>query len=142
LLINNIVLAGYVSNNDLPAIYSRCEIFLYPSIRESFGIPVLEAMACGVPVISSNMASMNEVAGDAALLPDPHQPDEITAAMIRIVDDTELKSGLITKGFIRAAGFSWKSMAEKMLAVYLEVGDEEGLTAKRGFNGINTINSN
>lgn len=142
LLINDIVLVGYVSNTDLPAIYCQCELFLYPSLRESFGIPILEAMACGVPVISSNMASMSEVAGDAALFPDACNPDEITTAMMSVVDDDELKSLMISKGFIQASRFSWKSMAEKMLAVYREIGTEDGLMANTGFNGINTINSN
>ena len=142
LRINDIFLVGYVLNNHLPAIYCQCEIFLYPSIRENFGIPILEATASGVPVISSNKSSMPEVAGDAALLPDPCRPDEITAAMMRIVDDAELKSQLISKGFIQAAKFSWKSMAEKMLAVYSEVGEEKGLGANMDFNGTNGINSN
>ena len=64
-LINRIILTGYVTNTDLPAIYSQCEVFLYPSLRESFGIPMLEAMACGVPVIASNQTSLPEIIGDA-----------------------------------------------------------------------------
>ncbi|MEI6140521.1 MAG: glycosyltransferase family 1 protein [Mariniphaga sp.] len=121
-LINRIILTGYVVNTDLPAIYSQCEIFLYPSLRESFGIPMLEAMACGVPVITSNTSSMPEVAGDAALLIDPFNPAEITDAMRQILDDKELKSDLIKKGLIRAAAFSWKAMAQNVLEIYRQMG--------------------
>jgi glycosyltransferase involved in cell wall biosynthesis len=121
-LINQIVLTGYVVNTDLPAIYCQSELFLYPSLRESFGIPMLEAMACGVPVITSNTSSMPEVAGDAALIIDPFKPQEITAAMIRIVTDKELKTDLVTKGLEQAAKFSWKAMAAHVLEIYQEIG--------------------
>jgi len=121
-LINRIILTGYVINTDLPSIYCQSEVFLYPSLRESFGIPMLEAMACGVPVITSNTSSMPEVAGDAALLTDPYKPEEITAAMIRITTDEKLRSGLIKKGFEQAAKFSWKAMAEHVRQIYGELG--------------------
>ena len=117
-LINQIVLTGYVVNTDLPAIYCQCELFLYPSLRESFGIPMLEAMGCGVPVITSNTSSMPEVAGDAAMIIDPYTPGEITAAMINIQTDQELRAELIGKGLVQAARFSWKAMAEHVLEIY------------------------
>ena len=123
-LINRIILTGYVVNTDLPAIYSQSEVFLYPSLRESFGIPMLEAMACGVPVITSNTSSMPEVAGDAALLIDPYKPEEITAAMVRIVADKKLKAEMISKGFVQAAKFSWKAMAQHVLEIYREMNTE------------------
>jgi glycosyltransferase involved in cell wall biosynthesis len=119
-LLNRIVLTGYVANTDLPAIYSQSELFLYPSLRESFGLPMLEAMACGVPVITSCTSSMPEVAGDAALLIDPFIPREITQAMIQICENNSLRADLIQKGFIRAAKFSWKSMAQDVLKIYHE----------------------
>jgi glycosyltransferase involved in cell wall biosynthesis len=119
-LIENIILTGYVTNTDLPAIYSQCEIFLYPSLRESFGIPMLEAMACGAPVITSNTSSMPEVAGNAAYIIDPFQPQEITEAMITLTKDAGLKKELISKGFDQAEKFSWKSMAENVLKIYSE----------------------
>jgi glycosyltransferase involved in cell wall biosynthesis len=97
-------------------------VFLYPSLRESFGIPMLEAMACGVPVITSNTSSMPEVAGDAALLTDPYQPAEITAAMIRLTTDKKLKADLVQKGFEQAAKFSWKAMAVNVQRIYNELG--------------------
>ena len=120
-LISRITLTGYVVNTDLPAIYSQCNAFLYPSLRESFGIPILEAMACVVPVITSNTSSMPEVAGDAALIIDPFKPEEITNAMIRITTDTDLRKELTARGLKRATTFSWRSMAEKVLELYKEI---------------------
>jgi glycosyltransferase involved in cell wall biosynthesis len=120
-LIDRIVLTGYVTNTDLPVIYSLCRLFLYTSIRESFGIPMLEAMACGVPVITSTTSSMPEVAGNAALLTDPFKPAEITGAMKLLLADDSLREDLIRKGFERAASFSWKAMASGFLAIYLSI---------------------
>ena len=117
-LIDRIILTGYVVNTDLPAIYCQSEVFLYPSLRESFGIPMLEAMACGVPVITSNTASMPEVAGDAACIIDPFKPEEITEAMIKLINDRELRAKLITLGFEQSARFSWKAMAQNVLEIY------------------------
>ena len=122
-LIERIVLTGYVVNTDLPSIYGQCEVFLYPSLRESFGIPMLEAMACGVPVITSDTSSMPEVAGDAALIINPFKPEEITEALISLTSDNALKNQLITKGFAQAARFSWKAMAENVLRIYREMAD-------------------
>ena len=120
-LINKIVLTGYVVNTDLPAIYCQCKVFLYPSLRESFGIPMLEAMACGVPVITSNTSSMPEIAGDAALIVDPFKPEEITQAMIDLVKENEFRSNLIRKGIKRSKLFTWRKMAEEVLSIYSEV---------------------
>jgi len=125
-LINKIVLTGYVVNTDLPAIYGQCEVFLYPSLRESFGIPMLEAMACGVPVITSNTSSMPEVAGEAALIIDPYNPEEITGALISLTSNQEQRDSLIGKGFLQAAKFSWRSMAENVLQIYREIGSKLG----------------
>lgn len=118
----HIHLTGYVVNTDLPVIYSLCELFLYTSLRESFGIPMLEAMACGAPVITSNTSSMPEVAGDAALLVNPFDPDAITNAMIRLNTDTKLRQELIQAGYKQAAKFSWKAMAEGVLHIYQTIG--------------------
>jgi len=120
-LIHSIHLTGYVANTDLPSIYCQCELFLYTSLRESFGIPMLEAMACGAPVITSTTSSMPEVAGDAALLVDPFRPEEITEAMIRLTSDSALRKAFILKGFTQAAKFSWKAMAENVLKLYQEI---------------------
>jgi glycosyltransferase involved in cell wall biosynthesis len=124
-LINRIVLTGYVVNTDLPSIYCQSDVFLYPSLRESFGIPMLEAMACGVPVITSNTSSMPEVAGTAAFIIDPFKPEEITAAIIKILDDKMLRDDLVEKGFVQAAKFSWKAMAQSVLEIYREIGSKK-----------------
>jgi len=120
-LIDRILLTGYVVNTDLPSIYNLCEIFLYPSLRESFGIPMLEAMRCGAPVITSNTSSMPEVSGNAAYIVDPHKPEEITKAIIEIQNDKNLRDELITKGLKQAEKFSWKNMAIEVLELYKEV---------------------
>ena len=115
-------LTGYVPNTKLPAIISQCTIFLYPSLRESFGIPILEGMACGVPVITSNTSSMPEVAGDeAALIIDPFNPKEISTAMQNLVEDEILAKVLVEKGIERAKDFSWKAMAKNVLELYEDV---------------------
>ena len=117
-LINQIVLTGYVVNTDLPAIYSQCAIFLYPSLRESFGIPMLEAMSCNVPVITSNTSSMPEVAADAAHIINPFQPQEITDGIIKILNDDDYRKSLCEKGLERSKQFSWKNMAKDYLKQY------------------------
>ena len=108
----------YVVNTDLPAIYSQADVFLYPSLRESFGIPMLEAMRCGVPVITSNTSSMPEVSGNAALIIDPFKPDEIVDAMKKIMTDQQLRNNLIEKGLEQSAKFSWRNMAHEVLELY------------------------
>jgi glycosyltransferase involved in cell wall biosynthesis len=118
---NDIHLTGYVVNTDLPAIINQCKVFLYPSLRESFGIPILEGMACGVPVITSNTSSMPEIAGDAAAIVDPFKPEEILAAIERILADEKFRNELCEKGIERAKLFSWRNMAVKYLELYEEV---------------------
>ncbi len=120
-LINHIHLTGYVVNTDLPAIYSQCKLFLYPSLRESFGIPMLEAMRCGSPVITSNTSSMPEVSGGAALIIDPYKAEEITEAMIKLVQDEKLRDDIIQKGFLQAEKFSWQAMAREVLNLYKDI---------------------
>jgi glycosyltransferase involved in cell wall biosynthesis len=124
-LIDKIVLTGYVTNTDLPAIYTQSRIFLYPSLRESFGIPMLEAMACGTPVITSNTSSMPEVAGDAAIIINPFNTTEITAAMINLCGESKARERLITSGLLQASKFSWKAMALDVLNIYQETGKSE-----------------
>jgi glycosyltransferase involved in cell wall biosynthesis len=121
---NDIHLTGYVVNTDLPAIINQCKVFLYPSLRESFGIPILEGMACGVPVITSNTSSMPEIAGDAALIVDPYKTEEIKTAIIEILKDEKLRNKLCEKGIERAKLFSWRNMAKQYLNLYEEVFNE------------------
>lgn len=117
-LTDNIILPGYVQNADLPAIYSLSKLFLYPSIRESFGIPPLEAMACGTPVLASNTSSIPEVTGNAAYLTNPFKPEEIAKGIEELINNKNLRKDLIDKGFIRASKFSWTSTAESVLKIY------------------------
>lgn len=120
-MINHIRLTGYVKNTDLPAIYNLSQLFLYPSQRESFGIPVLEAMKSATAVITSNTSSMPEIAGDAGHLVNPDSPEEITAGIHKILSDADYRNELIEKGLKRAEDFSWRAMAENVLELYEEV---------------------
>ncbi|OGC88933.1 hypothetical protein A2419_01050 [Candidatus Adlerbacteria bacterium RIFOXYC1_FULL_48_26] len=108
---------GYVSDGQLSYLYQRARALVFPSLLEGFGMPVLEAMAAGVPVITSNTGALAEVAGDAALLVDPHDPEAISDAMVRVVEDSALHAVLIAKGRARASEFSW----EKAGATYSQV---------------------
>jgi alpha-1,3-rhamnosyl/mannosyltransferase len=120
-LANRIVAIGYVDEESLACLYSNARALVFPSLYEGFGLPILEAMACGCPVICSNTASLPEVAGDAALLINPHNVEELADAIDRIVDDSTLRDDLIRKGYGRAACFSWKKTAEETLAVFRSV---------------------
>lgn len=117
----HIHLTGYVVNTDLPSIITMSRLFLYPSLRESFGIPILEAMQCGTPVITSDTSSMPEISGGNALLVDPFDPTEIFNAMQKILEDEALAKKLSEGGMEHAAGFSWQSMAAAVHRVYQEV---------------------
>ncbi|MFN3643627.1 MAG: glycosyltransferase family 4 protein [Gemmobacter sp.] len=113
-----VVLTGYIPNEDLPAVYSACLFFAYPSLWEGFGIPVLEAMACGAPVLSSAVTSIPEVAGDAALLVDPASDDALRAGFLALGTDAGLRARLAAAGPVRAALFGWDRCAAQTLAVY------------------------
>lgn len=109
---------GYVPEDDLAALYSASLATVYPSLYEGFGLPPLEAMACGSPVITSNASSLPEVVGEAALLVDPHDTAAIEAALVRVQDDSELRETLREQGLKRAKQFSWETTARRTLAVY------------------------
>jgi glycosyltransferase involved in cell wall biosynthesis len=113
---------GYVEDDDLPELYRGALLFVYPSLYEGFGLPVLEAMACGTPVITSNCTSLPEVAGDAALLIDPTQPELLAAAIASVMHDGELRQSLRAKGLARAGAFTWDAVAEQTLALYRTIG--------------------
>lgn len=112
---------GYIPNADLPSIYNAAFAFLYPSLRESFGIPMIEAMACGTPVIVSNTSAMPEVAGDGALQVDPFHPDTIADALLQLEHDASFRAGLIAYGLKQATRYSWRSTAEAWVQIYREV---------------------
>ena len=117
-----IYITGHLPDNDLKAIYNGAAALVYPSLYEGFGLPILEAMACGCPVICSNTASMPEVAGDAAILINPVKKDELAHAIETIVHNTEIRNSFVKKGFKQAAGFTWNNTAKKTLDVFKETG--------------------
>lgn len=116
----NMVMPGYIVNSDLPYIYHGAFAFLYTSLRESFGIPLLEAMACGTPVITSNTSSMPEIGGKDAILVNPENCDEITDMMLRLETDYEFYEQQKVIGLERAKLFSWRKTAENLLKLYEE----------------------
>lgn len=118
---NRIVMPGYIVNSDLPYIYNSAFAFLYTSLRESFGIPLLEAMACGTPVITSNTSSMPEIGGQEAILIDPENADEIVEKMLLLENDDTLYRKQEEIGIERAKLFSWQQTAEQLLTVYEKV---------------------
>ncbi len=120
-LLSHLVLTGYISEQDIAAVYHQSEVFLYPSLNEGFGLPILEAMTCGVPVVTSNVTSMPEVAGDAAILVDPTNADDITAAMKKALLDLPLRQKMIGEGLKRPALFTWEQTARSMLNIYEQI---------------------
>lgn len=112
---------GYVTQTELQALYRRARIFAFPSLDEGFGMPVLDAMANSVPVITSRRSALPEVAGDAALLVDPDDPEEIGAALVRLASDETLCADLARRGRERALQFSWESALAKTWEVYREL---------------------
>ena len=120
-LLEKVLCPGRLSTNDLQLLYSSTDLFVFPSLYEGFGMPVLEAMACGAPVLTSNSTALAEVAGDAAVLADPQDARALGEAMIRVLEDEPLRAALKVKGFARAKQFSWEQAARQTLAVYKEV---------------------
>ena len=114
---DRVVILGYVEEEELTSLYSLAEMFLYPSLCEGFGLPILEAQACGCPVLTSNVTACPEVAGDGAHIVNPYSVEEIQAGMLKILQDEEYKHKLITRGFENIKRFSWKKTAEEILKV-------------------------
>lgn len=114
----NIVYTGYVSDEELVGLYENAEMFIMPSFEEGFGIPILEAMACGCPVASSNKGSLSEVGGDACLYFDPSDPEDMAGKITQLLDDERLRDKLVEKGLKRCTEFSWQKLAKKTLEVY------------------------
>ena len=108
---------GYVPDKDLPALYSGAKAFLFPSLFEGFGLPIIEAQACGAPVLTSSISSMSEVAGDTAILVDPYDIDSIRNGIIKIMDQ-EVAKELTKKGFENIKRFSWEKCAKETLKVF------------------------
>lgn len=112
---------GWVGREDLPLVYALCDVLVFPSFYEGFGLPPLEAFACGTPVVTTEAGSLPEVVGDAAQVVDPASPEEIAGAVRRVLEDEALRSRLVARGLERAKDFSWRRTARDTLAVYRDV---------------------
>lgn len=118
---NRIIRPGYVDEEDLACLYSGADIFIYPSLYEGFGLPVLEAMACACPVITTNASCLPETAGNAALLTDPHDPDQLAHGIDRILENNELRQEMKQAGLGRAGKFTWEKTARATLELFSRV---------------------
>ncbi|HVO71574.1 MAG TPA: glycosyltransferase family 1 protein, partial [Aggregatilineaceae bacterium] len=114
---------GFARDEDLPALYSEAACLAYPSLYEGIGLPVLEAMACGIPVVTSNISSMPEVAGDAALLVDPYDVAALADALQRLLTDDALRADRVSRGVIQASRFTWTRAAQQLIEVYRQLSD-------------------
>lgn len=115
---DHVLFKGFVPDEEIPAFYNLADLFVFPSLYEGFGIPVLEAMACGCPVITTKTGCSPEVAGGAAILIDPYSPEEIAEAIQRVLTDEPLRKNLIKKGLTRVIPFSWEKCAKETLALF------------------------
>lgn len=115
---SKIIFTGFVPQEELPIFYNSCEVFVYPSLYEGFGLPPLEAMSCGSPVITSNLTSIPEVVKDGGILINPYKEEELTNALERILTNNKLKESLKIKALNQASNFSWKKTAEKTFQAY------------------------
>jgi len=118
---NDIIFIDYISAEDLNSLYSASEMLVFPSLHEGFGLPIVEAMASGTPVLSSNVTSMPEIAGGAAILVDPYNVEEIWQKMKEVLEDKNLRQELVKKGLERAKKFTWKQTAEETKKIYLNL---------------------
>lgn len=122
---DSIILTGYVPDDDLPALYSGARCFVYPSFFEGFGLPPLEAMRCGVPVVAGNRTSLVEVVGDAGVLVDPLNPEAIATGLSQVLSDEDLRQELGARGLERSRLFNWRETAKRTLEVYERAADNE-----------------
>jgi glycosyltransferase involved in cell wall biosynthesis len=116
-----ITLAGYLTDSEVRSLYAEADVFVYPSLYEGFGLPVLEAMASGCPVIASNASSLPEVVGDAGFLVDPRDVEALAHAMSTVLENDDLKREMSRKGIAQAQKFSWEKAGAELLAVCREV---------------------
>jgi len=117
-LTKDVVFLGFVPDDHLPGLYSLADVLAFPSLYEGFGLPPLEAMACGTPVVTSDSSSLPEVVGEAGLMVPADDPAAVAEAMSQVLDDASLRADLIVRGLARAAEFSWEATGKKLLATY------------------------
>lgn len=117
-LADRVVLTGRRPHGDLPILYTGADVFVFPTLSEGFGLPPLEAQACGTPVAAARVSSVPEVVGEAAVMFDPHDVDDMSAAILRCLTDQELRKRLVTEGLVNAQRYSWHSMAQEVLSGY------------------------
>jgi glycosyltransferase involved in cell wall biosynthesis len=117
----DVLILGYVPAKDLPALYHAASLLVYPSLFEGFGIPLVEAMSCGCPIVCSNTTSLPELVGDAAVLVNPYDVEGLANAIWRVLNDRDLRADLVAKGLARARHFSWEKAARQTLQVYRRV---------------------
>ena len=120
-LVDEVIFTGFVPETDLPTYYSGAEVLVLPSLYEGFGFPVLEAMACACPVITSDNSSLPEVVGKAGIMVDPHDTNSLAQAICAVLTDSELSNNMIRRGLVQSKKFSWKKAAEQTLEVYHKV---------------------
>jgi glycosyltransferase involved in cell wall biosynthesis len=118
-----VVLTGYVKEQEKVALLGGAEALVYPSLYEGFGLPVLEAMACGTPIVTSDLSALPEVTGDAALLVDPRDTGALASAIERVLEEKDLRHDLETRGMSRAAGYTWEATARRTAAVLHEAAE-------------------
>lgn len=112
-----VVKLGFVDDGDMPLLYNLADLFVYPSLYEGFGLPVLEAQSCGCPVVCSKTSSLDEVGGDGVSFVDPYNIDDIAEKMLGILEDEKLRAGLVKRGFANAKRFSWEQAAKELLEI-------------------------
>jgi glycosyltransferase involved in cell wall biosynthesis len=113
-----VLLVGFAADDDLPALYSGASLFAYPSIYEGFGLPLLEAMACGAPVLNSNASCLPEVAGDATVQLSPLDPSAWSEAIVSLLEDAPKRASMVAAGFLQARRFTWSRAAQELRALY------------------------
>lgn len=118
---NDVIFTNYVPFEELPVLYNGAALYVYPTLYEGFGLPALEAMACGTPLVTSNVSSLSEVVGDGGIFVDPYNVDSLSEAIAKVLSDNNLRSDLIKKGLLQAKKFTWEKTARQTIKVYEEV---------------------
>lgn len=138
---SDIIFTGFFPASDLPHLYSGCDLFVFPSLYEGFGLPILEAMSCGSPVICSNLSSMPEVAGPDALLFDPYSAESISDSILRLLEDDAFRKQYAERNYLRSQSYSWEKTARQTLDVLLQVAKEKNLNKISSSSSIHNYQS-